>query len=114
GAWALDIAKNSDDGVEVLGIDISSNLFPENTTKTTFLKVSGTVLDLPRDLDGEVSLVNQRLLIYALRVQDWKEALASIHRVLVPGAGFVQLTEVMTPVSNSGSAQKRFFKLLSA
>ena len=112
GAWSSDMARHVPAGVTIQGFDISNRLFPPNSRNVTF--VTGNVLDLPSDLHSRVSLAHQRLLIYALRRQEWSRAIASIRNTLIPGEGVIQLTEVLTPIDNPGAAQEKFQVMLSS
>lgn len=112
GAWASDMAGYVPAGVKIQGFDISNRLFPPNSHNLTF--ATGNVLDLPAHLQSRVSLAHQRLLIYALRRQEWSQAITSIKNTLIPGEGVIQLTEVLTPIDNPGAAQEKFQVMLSS
>lgn len=112
GAWASDMAGYVPAGVKIQGFDISNRLFPPNSHNLTF--ATGNVLDLPAHLQSRVSLAHQRLLIYALRRQEWSHAITSIKNTLIPGEGVIQLTEVLTPTDNPGAAQEKFQVMLSS
>ncbi|KAH8693159.1 hypothetical protein BGW36DRAFT_464342 [Talaromyces proteolyticus] len=110
GAWASDLAGRVPAGVKIEAYDISDRLFPQNTANVTF--ETGNVLDLPSRLQSRVTLAHQRLLIYALRHNEWSNAIRSIKNTLIPGEGVVQLTEVLTPSDNPGDAQEKFHSML--
>ncbi|PVH94307.1 hypothetical protein DM02DRAFT_506692, partial [Periconia macrospinosa] len=112
GAWASDMARNVPAGVKIHGLDISDRLFPANQDNVTY--ATGNVLQLPDHLRCQVTLAHQRLLIYALRHQEWSQAINSIKNTLIPGEGVIQLTEVMTPTNNPGAAQEKFQIILSS
>ncbi|PSN61109.1 hypothetical protein BS50DRAFT_534308, partial [Corynespora cassiicola Philippines] len=112
GAWASEVAQCVPSGANILGLDISDRLFPPDTKNMTFN--IGNVLSLPKSLDSRVILAHQRLLIYALRLDEWSRAITSIRNTLIPGEGAVQLTEVLTPSDNPGTAQEKFYSILSA
>ncbi|KAJ6457964.1 S-adenosyl-L-methionine-dependent methyltransferase [Mycena sanguinolenta] len=91
GLWALDLAQCVDSGVQVLGVDITSRLFPVSPPKNVAFQIA-SVTNLPSDWTDTFTLVHQRLLMVALRVPEWPQALWEIYRVLRPG-GYVQLGE---------------------
>ncbi|EIW76596.1 S-adenosyl-L-methionine-dependent methyltransferase [Coniophora puteana RWD-64-598 SS2] len=76
--------------VKIIGIDMSTNLFPQNSANITFLKHS--ILSLPRTWTNKFDLVHQSVLFSALTISEWPIALAEILRVTKPG-GSVQLME---------------------
>ncbi|TFK48526.1 S-adenosyl-L-methionine-dependent methyltransferase [Heliocybe sulcata] len=90
GIWALNLAKEMPD-VRIQGIDIEPRLFPSDKPDNTQFAVA-TATSLPKDWENEFSLVNQRLLIAALKSSEWPVVLGEIHRCLAPG-GWVQLLE---------------------
>lgn len=112
GAWASDLACRVPSSVKILGFDISDRLFPPESSNVTFSL--GNVLALPEWLQSRATLAHQRLLIYALRRQEWSQAIESIKNTLIPGEGRLQLTEVLTPAENPGAAQEKFHTLLSS
>jgi hypothetical protein len=99
----------------IIGVDIESRLFPQTgPTNSNIHFRLGSVLSLPAEWDDKFTLVHQRLLIVALRHDEWSTAIKEIHRVTAPG-GWVQLCEV-DPVSymggsNSGVHTQRFIEL---
>jgi tRNA A58 N-methylase Trm61 len=112
GAWASDMARSVPAGVKIQGFDISDRLFPVNEENVSY--ATGNILKLPAHLRCQVTLAHQRLLIYALRHEEWSQAIDSIKNALIPGEGVVQLTEVMTPTDNPGAAQEKFQVILSS
>ncbi|KAJ6516921.1 S-adenosyl-L-methionine-dependent methyltransferase [Mycena vitilis] len=93
GCWVLDLASSVDPAVHIVGVDIASGLFPGCPPKNVAFQV-GSVTSLPSDWTDTFTLVNQHLLMLALKTTEWPQALAEIHRVLRPG-GWVQLGEYM-------------------
>ncbi|KAJ7362556.1 S-adenosyl-L-methionine-dependent methyltransferase [Mycena albidolilacea] len=91
GLWALDFAQSVDPAVHILGIDIASRLFPVSPPQNVAFQV-GSVTNLPPDWTDTFTLVHQRLLMLALQIPEWTQALREIYRVLRPG-GWVQLGE---------------------
>ncbi|KAF7322506.1 hypothetical protein HMN09_00029100 [Mycena chlorophos] len=91
GAWLLDLASLSDSAVEMTGVDIESRIFPNEPPSNLTFQV-GSVLELPADWSNKFTLVHQRLLMAALQVPQWPQALGEIHRVLKSG-GYVQIAE---------------------
>ncbi|KZT21552.1 S-adenosyl-L-methionine-dependent methyltransferase [Neolentinus lepideus HHB14362 ss-1] len=91
GIWALDLAKEVPSDVHIQGIDIETRLFP--TTKPDNAEfAAATATNLPEGWANKFALVNQRLLIAALKSSEWPVVLGEIHRSLAPG-GWVQLLE---------------------
>lgn len=110
GAWALDINQrvanantdNTGSAAQITGVDIESRLFPQTgLTNANMHFMIGSVLNLPAKWDNKFTLVHQRLLIVALKRDDWTTAVKEIYRVTAPG-GWVQLCEV-DPVSDVGA-----------
>ncbi|KAJ3568844.1 hypothetical protein NP233_g5444 [Leucocoprinus birnbaumii] len=92
GIWVEAVAQLLPDTAELVGIDITSNLFPPTPpSNVKFLQRS--VLDLPKDWTNKFDLVHQRLLLVGLRKEEWLTAFKEILRVLKPG-GWFQLYEI--------------------
>ncbi|KAF7328483.1 S-adenosyl-L-methionine-dependent methyltransferase [Mycena venus] len=91
GLWLLDVAQSVDPGVHMVGVDIESRLFPVPPPKNTEFQVQ-SVTSLPSHWTDTFTLVHQRLLMFALQIPEWPQALREIYRVLRPG-GWVQLAE---------------------
>lgn len=79
--------------MEIHGIDISSQNFPDKAslTENTILQL-GSVTELPAEWSNHFDLVNQRYLIVALLASLWPKCVSEIYRVLKPG-GSVQFVE---------------------
>lgn len=93
GHWLLSLAKEVPSTVVLRGIDISSRMWPMPMSippNASFMPLSITCL--PDDWTNTVTLINQRLLIFALQAEQWKVAVSEMYRVLAPG-GWVQLFE---------------------
>ncbi|KAJ7260478.1 S-adenosyl-L-methionine-dependent methyltransferase [Mycena haematopus] len=93
GLWVLDLARSVDPDVKMLGVDITSRLFPLSPPNNVDFQIE-SVTNLPLDWTDSFTLVHQRLLMLALRVPEWPQALREIYRVLQPG-GYVQLGECL-------------------
>ncbi|KAF8125678.1 S-adenosyl-L-methionine-dependent methyltransferase [Mycena galopus ATCC 62051] len=91
GLWALDMEQAVGPAVHICGVDIESRLFPASPPKNMAFQVE-SVLSLPSDWTDTFTLVHQRLLMVALQIPEWPQALGEIYRVLRPG-GWVQLGE---------------------
>ena len=91
-SWILDLLKVAPPGVDIVGIDISSAMFPTDIPKSVSL-YEVSVMSLPPTWDGSFDLVNQRLLIAALTEGQWQRTISELFRVLKPG-GSIQITEV--------------------
>lgn len=78
-------------------IDIESRVFPLNNplivARGNVRFSVNTITKLPLEWEGKFTLINQRLLIAALRAEEWKQAIVEMYRALTPG-GWVQLGEV--------------------
>jgi len=92
GIWAVDLANQVSDSVEIHGSDVSDANFPPSHPPNVRFSVA-SVTSLPSEWSNKFNLVNQRLLFAALLAKEWPEALAEIYRVLKPG-GAVQLIEM--------------------
>lgn len=94
GIWLLDMLSRLSNGVTLTGVDMSSHLFPDASItppNATFLQQS--ILDLPSDWTSTYALIHQRLLIAALRTEEWPTVISGYFRALRPG-GWMQLCEV--------------------
>lgn len=91
GIWLLDLASKVSPDVQLQGIDIEPRLFPTTRPENMQLQV-GTATKLPEEWSNKFSLINQRLLIAALKSIEWPVVLKEIHRCLAEG-GWVQLLE---------------------
>ncbi|EJD00186.1 uncharacterized protein FOMMEDRAFT_30840 [Fomitiporia mediterranea MF3/22] len=79
------------ESVELLGIDISSEIFPEKPPRNVrFYGMSAT--NLPTEKANSFNLIIQRMLLGAFTESQWRAALREILSVLKPG-GAVQLLE---------------------
>lgn len=94
GIWLLDLAKSGTlpAGVIAYGIDQNPTLFPQNPPGNIKFSTNN-ITSLPEEWSDTFLLVNQRLLISALRKEEWVSAINEMYRVLVPG-GWVQLCEI--------------------
>lgn len=93
GVWLLDLAKDFPETVSFLGVDIEPRLFPKATNFGANMQfVKGSVLALPSEWSSTFALINQRLLIAALKRAEWNVGLRELYRVLAPG-GWLQLLE---------------------
>ncbi|EIW78919.1 S-adenosyl-L-methionine-dependent methyltransferase [Coniophora puteana RWD-64-598 SS2] len=92
GLWLVDFAHSFGNKVTFTGIDISSKLFPAGKIPDNIHFEQASVLSLPEHWAARYSLLNQRFLLAALKVEEWRTAIAEMYRVLKPG-GWVQLME---------------------
>lgn len=93
--WALDLASQVPAGVQITCTDISPHLFPKFPPANAHF-AQHSVLALPADWAQRFNLVNQNLLIWALRADEWPRALGELFRVTKPG-GWAQLCELDWP-----------------
>ncbi|KAL5501114.1 hypothetical protein ACEPAH_9501 [Sanghuangporus vaninii] len=91
-SWILDLAKKAPKAVEIVGVDISAAMFPDEIPNNVTLYET-SFMELPSSWDGSFDLVNQRLLIAALTIEEWRTTVSRLSRVLKPG-GCIQITEV--------------------
>ncbi|KAF7341172.1 S-adenosyl-L-methionine-dependent methyltransferase [Mycena venus] len=91
GLWVLDLAQSVDPAVHIVAVDITSRLFPASPAENVKFQVE-SVISLPSGWTDTFTLVHQRLLMLALQIPEWLQAVREIHRVLRPG-GWVQLGE---------------------
>jgi SAM-dependent methyltransferase len=113
GSWLLDCMKNVPGSVEIYGIDIETRLFPAADCLPDNVHLSlNSVTNLPSEWSDTFTLINQRLLMLALRNHEWVIALKELHRVLAP-KGWLQLCEI-DPGSCKGPVAEKFNALLIA
>ncbi|KAF5313836.1 hypothetical protein D9619_013019 [Psilocybe cf. subviscida] len=91
GIWALDLVTEKPEIGHVQCADIGTRLFPKEHPPNMAFDVA-SVLDLPAEWSNKFDLVHQRLLIAALKYDDWAVAVKEIFRVTKPG-GFAELCE---------------------
>ncbi len=111
GDWALDLAKAyRDEGIEVVGIDISKLMIEyaqaqaaaAKIENTTFL-IGNVLLPLPFP-DHHFDIVNARFLSF-MPTPAWHPLLQECYRILKPG-GSIRLTEGEATISNSPAFEK--------
>ncbi|KZV92377.1 S-adenosyl-L-methionine-dependent methyltransferase, partial [Exidia glandulosa HHB12029] len=106
GKWTVDLLTKILE-ISCTGVDVSPHLFPPSPEPNiTFLQHS--VLALPANFTSRFTVVNQRLLLGALRLTEWPLALREHFRVLRPG-GWIQLCEV-----HIGPRSRRMVRLKTA
>ena len=83
---------------------MSPSLSPVTASERSTLEV-GNILDLPEDRNNKFALVHQRLLVSALKYDEWDQAIKNIFRITAP-QGWIQLTEayIDTDIFSSGPA----------
>ncbi|KAF5319384.1 hypothetical protein D9619_008521 [Psilocybe cf. subviscida] len=93
GAWAVEFLSTYPNAlkVKVLCIDIGTRLFPQYPPANATFEV-GNILDIPQEWNNRFSLVHQRLLVGALKSNEWEQAIQNIFRITAP-SGWIQLTE---------------------
>ncbi|PSR73743.1 hypothetical protein PHLCEN_2v10433 [Hermanssonia centrifuga] len=97
GTWLLDVINEVPPNVILHGLDIEPRLFPVEddrvVSRGNVIFTTGTITELPQEWSNSFTLINQRLLVAALQLSQWKRAFAEMFRVLAPG-GWVQIGEV--------------------
>ncbi|KAI5117084.1 hypothetical protein M0805_009488 [Coniferiporia weirii] len=89
--WLLDACSRLSSTAILHGIDIESRLFPPSYPPNISFSIA-SVTALPEEWTNKFDFVHQRLLMAALKRNEWPVALKQIFRVLSPG-GWVQLGE---------------------
>jgi len=112
GAWLLDAASQVPDEVELYGVDISTKTLPSSPPSNVKF-VEASVTSLPSEWNGKFDLVNQRLLIAALRAEEWPQAISELYRTVKAG-GHVQLLEYSYHRPITSDTQRQFFNILLA
>lgn len=102
GAWILSLAHEVPASVELVGVDVSGEMLPDELPGNfSFIKAS--VTSLPETWTNSFDFINQRLLVGALSAPEWTRALSELLRVLKPG-GYAQLLEFSIPFSSSANS----------
>lgn len=107
----MDLAKSVPSSVELYGSDVSSYHFPRaHPANVHFVEASST--KFPEDWTGKFDIVDQRLLVAALRTEEWPVVLSDDLRVLKPG-GYAQFAEMDCEEMfvNGGPACRRYLEL---
>lgn len=75
--------------VYITCVDVSPHLFPKDAPQNVAFE-QHSVLALPAEWSGRFDLVHQRLLVFALRTEEWLPNMMELFRVTKPG-GWVQM-----------------------
>jgi len=117
GGWVLDVAYECPDA-EVAGVDISNLMIEYANARARsqhLLNASFGVMNLRHPLDfadASFDLVNARLLVAALKREEWEPLLAECSRVLKPG-GLLRMTEPVDFGVSNNQAYQQVMRLLS-
>lgn len=90
--WLVDAAKELSPSAILHGVDIEQKMFNVNRPPNISLSVN-SITNLPLEWTGRFDFVHQRLLLTALRKDEWVAAISNMHRTLRQG-GWIQLGEV--------------------
>ncbi|KXN83905.1 hypothetical protein AN958_00985 [Leucoagaricus sp. SymC.cos] len=94
GVWLTSLAKSTTSNAQFIGSDIEPKLFPEPSSLSPNIRFQvESVIDLPSEWTNKFIVVNQRLLVAGLRVDEWQRAISELYRVTKPG-GWIQVFEV--------------------
>lgn len=93
-AWALDFAAMypNADKTSVLCIDIDTRLLPQHPPPNVTFQLGDIFKQAARDWENRFAFVHQRLLIGALKYDQWEEVIRPIYAIIAPG-GWAQLLE---------------------
>lgn len=96
GSWLLDIAESLPRSVELLGLDVSADHFPEASKlpPNVRLEIHDALDPLPDDLLGTFDLVNVRLLALGLQSAQYGVVAKNVYDALRPG-GWFQWMEIV-------------------
>jgi hypothetical protein len=114
-AWALDFLSSysnaSERNTKFVCIDITDRLFPKSPPSNMSFHIQN-VLNLPLDWTGRFAFVHQRLLMAALKKDDWNTAVKQVYRVTKDG-GWVQFCEAnaVSHMDGCGPVSARFMEL---
>ncbi|VTT63157.1 unnamed protein product [Fusarium fujikuroi] len=84
GDWAIEVATQYPDA-EVLGIDVSPHMIPENPPDNMELQVD--------DLNGRQVVARNQMVAGGIHANRWRSYIRDIFRVLKPG-GWCQMVEI--------------------
>lgn len=107
----MDVARGVSPSIKLYGSDVSAYHFPRaHPTNVHFVEALST--NFPEDWTGKFDVVNQRLLVAALRTEEWPVVFSEVLRVLKPG-GYAQFAEMDCKVMfvNGGPACRRYLEL---
>ncbi|KAK7018256.1 S-adenosyl-L-methionine-dependent methyltransferase [Favolaschia claudopus] len=110
GLWLMEYAQTVDPSVNFVGVDISSRLFPVSAPANIKFQIE-SVLNLPVEWTNTFALVHQRLLMMALQIPEWKQAIGEIYRVMRPG-GWVQIGECFAWIEGEAPDKPCMMKLI--
>ena len=94
GIWLLDIEK-SHPSASMHGFDVSSEqlLYPESGRDNLKFSIADVRQPLSSELHGTFDLVHVRLLVFALKQEDWPTCVRNLKQLLKPG-GWLQWEEI--------------------
>ncbi|EIW75090.1 hypothetical protein CONPUDRAFT_159225 [Coniophora puteana RWD-64-598 SS2] len=104
GAWIFDMAQALPPSVSFYGVDLHTRLVPAQPPSNIHFSAT-SFLDLPPSWSSKFALVNQRLMVAALKQDEWTTCAREIMRVLRAG-GWVQLVEICAHVFTTTGARE--------
>lgn len=87
GVWLKDLAPSLPSTAKLDGFDFDTSKFPDKSALPSNVCLQfGDVLEpIPAELHGKYDLVHVRLLMFALKVEQWSSAASNLSKLLAPG-----------------------------
>ena len=87
GIWLKDLAPTLPPTAKLDGFDFDPSKFPEQSTlpPNVSLQFGDVLQPVAPELHGRYDLVHVRLLLYALKVDQWQSVASNLSKLLAPG-----------------------------